>query len=69
MEVPPKTIAEALKDGSVSAITVTRAAGHLLFEMLRFGHLDGLSKHTITLQAIKADARVIEQTAEEAAVF
>lgn len=68
-KVPPKTIADALKDGSVTEAAVTRAAGRLLFEMNRFGYLDGLSKHTITPQAIEANARIIQQTSEEAAVL
>jgi beta-glucosidase len=67
--VPPKTIAEALKDGSVSEATVTRAAGHVLLEMDRFGFLDGQSKHEVTAQSIEANARIIERTAEEAAVL
>jgi len=68
-KVPAKTIAEALKDGSVTEATVTRAAGHVLFEMDRFGYLDGMLKHTITPQAIEANAKIIQQTGEEAAVL
>ncbi len=69
LKVPPQTLAQALKDGSVSEATVTRAAGHVLYEMDRFGYLDGRSKHAVTPPAIEANARVIEQTAEEAAVL
>jgi beta-glucosidase len=69
LKVPPKTIAQALADGSVSEATVTRAAGHVLYEMNRFGLLDGGSKHNVTAQALDANARVIEQTGEEAAVL
>lgn len=68
-KVAPKTIAEALKDGSVSEATVTRAAGHVLYEMDRFGYLDGRSKHTVTAHSIEANARIIERTGEEAAVL
>lgn len=68
-KVLAKTIAESLKDGSVSKAAVTRAAGHLLFEMNRFGYLDGTSKHTVTAQAIEANAKIIQRTAEEAAVL
>jgi beta-glucosidase len=67
--VEPKTIAEALQDGSVSEATVTRAAGHVLFEMNRFGYLDGQSKHSVTTQAIETNSRIIERTGEEAAVL
>jgi beta-glucosidase len=68
-QVKPRTIAEAIQDGSVSEATITRAAGHVLFEMNRFGFLDGQSKHSVTSQAIEANARVIERTGEEAAVL
>jgi beta-glucosidase len=68
-KVTPKTIAEALKDGSVSEAKITRAAGHVLFEMNRFGFLDGQSKRLVTAQAIEANAKIIERTGEEAAVL
>jgi beta-glucosidase len=67
--VKPKTIAEALKDGSVSEATLTRAAGHVLTEMERFGYLDGQSKHGVTSQSLEANASIIERTGEEAAVL
>jgi len=65
----PKTLAEALKDGSVSEATVTRAAGRVLLAMDRFGLLSGGSKHSVTPQSIEANAEIIERTAEEAAVL
>jgi beta-glucosidase len=68
-KVEPETINEALKTGSVSEATVTRAAGHVLYEMNRFGFLDGRSKHAVTAQAIEANAGIIERTGEEAAVL
>jgi beta-glucosidase len=68
-KVNPESLAEALKKGSITEAAITRAAGHLLYEMDRFGLLDGRSKHTVTAQAIEANARIIEQTAEEAAVL
>ncbi len=68
-KVEPITIAAALKDGSISEAAVTRAAGRLLFEMHRFGYLNGHSKHAVTAQSIQANARIIEHTAEEAAVL
>jgi beta-glucosidase len=67
--VKSKTIAEALKDGSVSEDTVTRAAGLVLVQMKRFGYLDGQSKHSVTAQSIEANAGIIERTGEEAAVL
>lgn len=68
-KVKPETLAQALTDGSVTEAAVTRAAGHLLYEMDRFGYLDGHSKHDVTAQSIEANARIIQQTAEEAAVL
>lgn len=69
LKVAPKTIAQALADGSVNEATVNRAAVHVLYEMDRFGLLDGGSRHEVTPQAIVANAKVIERTAEEAAVL
>ena len=68
-KVAPKPIAEALADGSVTEAEVTRAAGHVLYEMNRFGLLDGGSKHGITAQAVEANAAIIRKTGEEAAVL
>jgi len=64
-----KKMPEALKDGTVTEATVTRAAGRVLYEIARFGYLDGLSKHDITAQAIEANAKIIEKTGEDAAVL
>ena len=64
-----KKILPALKDGTVSEADVTRAAGHVLYEIARFGYLDGMSKHEITAQSIDENAKVIEKTGEEAAVL
>jgi len=68
-KVAPQTIAEGLADGTITEAAVTRAAGHVLFEMDRFGFLDGQSKHDVTAQAVEDNAKVIERTGEEAAVL
>jgi beta-glucosidase len=68
-KVAARTIAEALADGSVTEAIVTRAAGAVLLQMDRFGLLSGGSKHAVTRQSIEANARIIERTAEEAAVL
>ena len=68
-KVAPKTIAEALEDGSVSEATVTRAAGNVLLAMNRFGLLTGGSKHEVTRQSIEDNAAIIQQTGEQAAVL
>jgi beta-glucosidase len=64
-----KKLAEALKDGTVSEATVNRAAGRVLYEMVRFGYLDGQSKHDFTTQSIEENAKIIEKTGEDAAVL
>jgi beta-glucosidase len=60
---------EALKDGSVNEAAVTRAGGRVLYEIAKFGYLDGLSKHEVTAQSIEANARIIQKTGEDAAVL
>ena len=69
LKVAPKTIAQALADGSVNEATITRAAGHVLYEIDRFGLLDGGAKHDVTRQAIEDNAKIIARTGEEAAVL
>ncbi len=64
-----KTLRDALADGSVTEATVTEAARRVLYEMDRFGYLDGKQKHTITPQDIEANAAVIEKTAADSAVL
>lgn len=63
------TLRSALADGSITEATVTAAAHRVLYEMARFGYLDGRQKHSITPQDIDSNAKVIEQTAEQAAVL
>ena len=69
LKVAPKTLAEALKDGSVSEGTVTRAAGNVLLAMDHAHLLSGESNHRIAQRAMAANALIIEKTAEEAAVL
>jgi beta-glucosidase len=69
VNLDPKKMTEALRDGTVNEATVTRAAGRVLYEIVRFGYLDGLSKHEVTAQSIEANAKIIEKTGEEAAVL
>jgi beta-glucosidase len=68
-KVAPETLAEALRASSVTEAAVTRAAARVLTQMERFGYLDGRSKHTVTLHALEANAKVIERTAAEGAVL
>jgi len=63
------TMHTALANGAVTEATITAAARRVLYEMDRFGYLDGKQKHAITPQDIEANAKVIERTAEQAAVL
>lgn len=63
------TMQTALANGTVTEATITAAARRVLYEMDRFGYLDGKQKHEVTPQDIEANAKVIEHTAEEAAVL
>ena len=65
----PKKMAEALKDGTVTEATVTRAAGRVLLQIARFGYLDGMQKHDVTAQAIDENAKIIEKTGEDSAIL
>lgn len=69
VKLSPKKMTEALKDGTVTEATITRAAGRVLYEIARFGYLDGQSKHDVTAQSIEANAKIIEKTGEDAAVL
>ncbi len=65
----PLTMPEAIKQGIITEATITAAARRVLYEYDRFGYLDGKQKHNVTPQDIDANAKVIERTAEEAAVL
>ena len=69
VKLDPKKMPEALKDGTVNEAAITRAAGRVLYEIVRFGYLDGQSKHEVTAQSIEENAKIIEKTGEEAAVL
>jgi len=65
----PTTMTAALNDGRITDATITAAARRVLYEMDRFGYLDGKQKHTITPQDIEENAAVIQKTAEDSAVL
>jgi beta-glucosidase len=69
MESDSKTMRDALQSGAVSEATVTEAARRVLYEIDRFGFLDGKQKHDITPQDLEGNGRIIEKTAEDAAVL
>jgi beta-glucosidase len=62
-------MSDALKNDSVTEADITRAAGRVLYEIVHFGYMDGLQKHEVTQQDIEANAKIIQRTAEEAAVL
>lgn len=69
MEAGPETLYDALRNGSVSEATITQAAGRVLYEMDRFGYLDGKEKMSVTPQDFAANDPVLLKTAEDAAVL
>jgi beta-glucosidase len=69
VKLNPEKMPQALKDGTVDEAAITRAAGRVLYEIVRFGYLDGQQKHNVTRQAIEANAKIIEKTGEDAAVL
>ncbi len=68
-DADPKVMRDALADGTVSEATITQAARRVLYEIDRFGYLDGKQKHNVTPQDFEANAAIIEKTAEDAAVL
>jgi len=63
------TLRSALADGSITEATITAAARRVLYEIDRFGFLDGKQKHNVTPQDTAGNGAVIEKTAEDAAVL
>jgi beta-glucosidase len=58
-----------MQSGELKEETITKAAGRVLFEMDKFGYLDHPPDHQIHEHATEANARIIQKTAEEAAVL
>ncbi len=63
------TMRDALKDGSITEATITEAARRVLYQIDRFGYLDGKQKHEVTPQDTEGNGAIIEKTAEDAAVL
>ena len=66
---PPVGMLKAVKTGLVKEETITRAVGRILFEMDKFGLLDGKSKHDVTPVSPGDNAAIVRKTAEDAAVL
>ena len=58
-----------LQSGKLEEETITHAAGHVLYEMDKFGYLDHPPDHRIHPHAEEENARIIQKTAEDAAVL
>lgn len=58
-----------MQSGDLKEETITKAAGRVLYEMDKFGYLDHPPDHQIHEHATEANARIIQKTAEEAAVL
>ncbi len=69
LKLSPERMSEALNDGTVNEATITRAAGRVLYEIVKFGYMDGMQKHSVTPQDVDANAKIIEKTGEDAAVL
>ena len=69
MDSDPRTMRDVLQSGVVTEATVTEAARRVLYEIDRFGYLDGKQKHDVTAQDVEGNGAIIAQTAEDAAVL
>ncbi len=69
MKTSPERMQEALKNGTVTEETITKAAGHVLLQIVRFGYLDGQQKHNVTDEPVEENAQVVRKTGEDAAVL
>jgi len=66
---PATNLRKEVQEGLVTEATITMAAGRVLYQMDRFGLLDGKSKHDITPSAVPENAKIIQETSEDAAVL
>ncbi len=70
--VEPWPITDLMKEvqsGAVGKKAITLAAGRVLYQMNRFGLLDGKSKHDLTPSDGAANAKIVEKTSEDSAVL
>ncbi|HMD95707.1 MAG TPA: glycoside hydrolase family 3 C-terminal domain-containing protein [Terriglobia bacterium] len=66
---PVEGMMPALKAGEIKEETITRAVGRILFEMDKFGFLDGKGKHSVTPIESAGNAPIVRKTGEDAAVL
>ena len=60
---------QAVQSGKVSEATIDRAVRRILFEMDRFGLLNGRPERTVKLSDLAENAHVVLKTSEDAAVL
>ncbi|HET8657379.1 MAG TPA: glycoside hydrolase family 3 C-terminal domain-containing protein [Micromonosporaceae bacterium] len=65
----PQMIRDAIRDGIITEAHVNRAVGRILLQYLRFGLLDGASKHEVTPQPVELNAVVVRKTAADSATL
>ncbi len=58
-----------LQSGELKEETITRAAGHVLYEYNKLGYLNNPSIHRIIEHATDSNAKIIEKTGEDGAVL
>jgi beta-glucosidase len=63
----PSQLKDAIAAGTVRISQVNDAVRRILGQYERFGFLDGKQKHAVSDEAVSANARVVRQTAEDAA--
>jgi beta-glucosidase len=66
---PTTNLKKAVAEGTVTEATITAAAGRVLYQMYRFGLLDGIPRHMISPSAVTENAKTLLKTAEDAAVL
>jgi len=66
---PHVNLWDAMHSGQVSEYAITRAAGRILLAYDKFGFLDHAPQHAILEHQTEANAKIIEKTAEDAAVL
>ncbi len=65
----PEGMMAAIKAGNVKEATITAAARRILMQEERFGWLNGKVKHNVTPVPFDQDVKIVEKTAEDAAVL
>ncbi len=68
-DVDHTDLAKALRDGTVTDVSITSASRHVLCALDRFRYLNGSRSRSVGARDVEANAKVIERTGLEAAVL